>query len=121
MCIEGKLVLSLRLLGIFSRPNASESELNTILIYSVVPNVMQVLQYAVLGVVPFIILFLIFPRSSLSARKQNLGSTSNKNTSNAFWYYPDFENHLDQMYPIELEIKDSTGSNISASFDLDLL
>ena len=32
---------------------------------------------------------------------------------------PDFENHLGQMYPAELEIKDSTESNTSASY-LDL-
>ena len=33
---------------------------------------------------------------------------------------PDFENYLGQMYPAELEIKDTTESNTSASF-LDLL
>ena len=33
---------------------------------------------------------------------------------------PDFENYLGQMYPPELEIKDTTESNISASY-LDLL
>ena len=33
---------------------------------------------------------------------------------------PDFENYLDQMYPAELEIKDTTESNTSASL-LDLL
>ena len=33
---------------------------------------------------------------------------------------PDFENYLCQMYPPELEIKDTTESNTSASF-LDLL
>ena len=33
---------------------------------------------------------------------------------------PDFENYLGQMYPAELEIKDTTGSNTSASY-LDLL
>ena len=33
---------------------------------------------------------------------------------------PDFENNLDQMYPAELEIKNTTESNTSASF-LDLL
>ena len=33
---------------------------------------------------------------------------------------PDFENYLDQMYPAELEIKDKTESNTSASY-LDLL
>ena len=33
---------------------------------------------------------------------------------------PDFENYLGQMYPAELEIKDTTESNISASY-LDLL
>ena len=33
---------------------------------------------------------------------------------------PDFENHLGQMYPAELEIKDTTESNTSASY-LDLL
>ena len=35
-------------------------------------------------------------------------------------YNPDFENYLGQMYPHELEIKDSTESNTSASY-LDLL
>ena len=33
---------------------------------------------------------------------------------------PDFENYLGQMYPPELEIKDTTESNTSASY-LDLL
>ena len=33
---------------------------------------------------------------------------------------PDFENYLGQMYPVELEMKDTTESNISASY-LDLL
>ena len=33
---------------------------------------------------------------------------------------PDFENYLGQMYPVELEIKDTTESNTSASY-LDLL
>ena len=33
---------------------------------------------------------------------------------------PDFENYLDQMYPPELEIKDTTERNTSASY-LDLL
>ena len=33
---------------------------------------------------------------------------------------PDFENYLGQMYPAELEIKDTTESNTSASY-LDLL
>ena len=33
---------------------------------------------------------------------------------------PEFENYLDQMYPVELEIKDTTESNTSASY-LDLL
>ena len=33
---------------------------------------------------------------------------------------PDFENYLGQMYPIELEIKDTTERNTSASY-LDLL
>ena len=33
---------------------------------------------------------------------------------------PDFENYLGQMYPAELEIKDTTESNISASY-MDLL
>ena len=33
---------------------------------------------------------------------------------------PEFENYLGQMYPVELEIKDTTESNISASY-LDLL
>ena len=33
---------------------------------------------------------------------------------------PDFENYLDQMYLVELEIKDTTESNTSASY-LDLL
>ena len=33
---------------------------------------------------------------------------------------PEFENYLDQMYPVELEIKETTESNISASY-LDLL
>ena len=33
---------------------------------------------------------------------------------------PEFENYLGQMYPVELEIKDTTGSNTSASY-LDLL
>ena len=37
------------------------------------------------------------------------------NTSN-----PDFENYLGQMYPLELEIKDTTESNTSTSY-LDLL
>ena len=47
-----------------------------------------------------------------------------------FWYlhyycllrvlYPEFENYLGQMYPVELEIKDTTESNTSAS-NLDLL
>ena len=32
---------------------------------------------------------------------------------------PEFENYLGQMYPVELEIKDTTGSNTSASY-LDL-
>ena len=35
-------------------------------------------------------------------------------------FEPDFENYLGQMYPPELEIKDTTESNTSASF-LDLL
>ena len=29
---------------------------------------------------------------------------------------PDFENYLDQRYPAELEIKDTTESNTSASY-----
>ena len=33
---------------------------------------------------------------------------------------PEFENYLGQMYPVELEIKDTTESNTSASY-LDLL
>ena len=33
---------------------------------------------------------------------------------------PEFENYLDQIYPVELEIKDTTESNTSASY-LDLL
>ena len=33
---------------------------------------------------------------------------------------PEFENYLSQMYPVELEIKDTTESNTSASY-LDLL
>ena len=33
---------------------------------------------------------------------------------------PEFENHLGQMYPAELEIKDTTESTTSASY-LDLL
>ena len=35
-------------------------------------------------------------------------------------YFPDFGNNLGQMYLAEVEIKDTTASNISAS-DLDLL
>ena len=37
-----------------------------------------------------------------------------------FFNNPDFENYLGQMYPAELEIKDTTESNTSASY-LDLL
>ena len=33
---------------------------------------------------------------------------------------PEFENYLGQMYPIDLEIKDTTESNMSASY-MDLL
>ena len=62
----------------------------------------------------------------LSAGKQQLGSQFN------FTYRyiddvillsinnPDFQNYLGQMYPTELEIKDTTESNTSASY-LDLL
>ena len=35
---------------------------------------------------------------------------------------PEFENYLGQMYPVELEIKDTTESNVNTSAsDLDLL
>ena len=65
-----------------------------------------------------------FIQSLLSAGKKRLASQFN------FTYRyiddvlainnPDFENYLGQMYPPELEIKDTTESNTSASF-LDLL
>ena len=29
---------------------------------------------------------------------------------------PDFENYLDQMYPVEIEFKDTTESNPTASY-----
>ena len=63
---------------------------------------------------------------------QSLFSTSRKQLALRFnytyWYIddvlsinnPEFENYLDQMYPVELEIKDTTESNTSASY-LDLL
>ena len=65
-----------------------------------------------------------FIQSLLSAGKKRLASQFN------FTYRyiddvlsinnPDFENYLGQMYPTELEIKDTTESNTSASY-LDLL
>ena len=65
-----------------------------------------------------------FIQSLLSTGKKNLASQFN------FTYRyiddvlsinnPDFENYLGQMYPAELEIKDTTESNTSASY-LDLL
>ena len=65
-----------------------------------------------------------FIQSLLSAGKKRLASQFN------FTYRyiddvlsihnPDFENYLGQMYPPELEIKDTTESNTSSSF-LDLL
>ena len=65
-----------------------------------------------------------FIQSLLSTGKKNLASQFNF----AYRYIddvlsinnPDFENYLGQMYPVELEIKDTTGSNTSASY-LDLL
>ena len=66
----------------------------------------------------------LFIQSLLSAGKKRLTSKFN------FTYRyiddvlsmnnPDFENYLGQMYPPELEIKDTTESNTSASY-LDLL
>ena len=65
-----------------------------------------------------------FIQSLLSAGKKRLASQFN------FTYRyiddvlsinnPDFENYLGQMYPLELEVKDTTESNTSASY-LDLL
>ena len=64
--------------------------------------------------------------------KQSLLSTGRKQLASRFHFtyrYIDdvlsinnqkFENYLDQMYPVELEIKDTTESNTSASY-LDLL
>ena len=52
---------------------------------------------------------------------QHLSSTSHIDTSTTFCpLITDFENYLGQMYPPELEIKDTTESNTSASY-LDLL
>ena len=64
-----------------------------------------------------------FIQSLLWARKKQLPSQFNF----TYWYIddllsinPDFENYLDQMYPAELEIKDTTDSNTSTSY-MDLL
>ena len=63
---------------------------------------------------------------------QSLLSTGRKQLAPLFnftyWYIddvlsinnPEFENYLGQMYPVELEIKDTTMSNTSASY-LDLV
>ena len=61
-----------------------------------------------------------FTQSLLSAGKKRLASQFNF----TYWYIddvlsinnPDFENYLGQMYPPELEIKDTTESNTSASY-----
>ena len=72
----------------------------------------------------------IFKAGSLSI--QSLLSTGKKKLASQFNFTyryiddvlsinnPDFENYLGQMYPAELEIKDTTESNTSASY-LDLL
>ena len=65
-----------------------------------------------------------FIQSLLSAGKKRLASQFNFTyrymDDVLFINNPDFENYLGQMYPPELEIKDTTKSNTSASY-LDLL
>ena len=51
---------------------------------------------------------------------QSLLSASKKWLASQFNFNPDFDNYLGQMYPPELEIKDTTENNNSASY-LDLL
>ena len=64
-----------------------------------------------------------FIQSVLSARKKQLASQFNfihRYIDDVLSInYPDFLNYLGQMYPAELEIKDKTESNTSASY-LDL-
>ena len=65
-----------------------------------------------------------FIQSLLSTGKKKIASQFNftyRNIDDVLSInYPDFENYLGQMYPAELEIKDTTESNTSASY-LDLL
>ena len=65
-----------------------------------------------------------FIHSLLSMRKKILASRFNFTYIHIndvlFIYNPAFENYLGQMYPVELEMKDTTESNTSASY-LDLL
>ena len=71
-----------------------------------------------------------FIQSLLSTGRKRLASQFNFTHTHIYIYIyindvwsinsPDFENFLGQMYPPELEIKDTTESNTSASF-LDLL
>ena len=63
-----------------------------------------------------------FIQSLLSARKKQLHVASLFNFTSRYIgdllsiYNPDFESYLGQMYPVELEIKDTTENITSASY-----